>query len=68
MLDNEIDLLYKIYNTLGQISTRGKETLYMAHSLEAIEEIINSLQSKNIVETTINIPLEDIMNNENKEE
>lgn len=68
MLDNEITLLYKVYNTLEQISTRGKETLYMAHCLEAIEEIIASLQSKNIVEKTITIPLEEINNILEKEE
>lgn len=68
MLDNEITLLYKVYNTLEQISTCGKETLYMAHCLEAIEEIIASLQSKNIVEKTITIPLEEINNILEKEE
>lgn len=68
MLENEITLLHKVYNTLGQINTKGQETLYMARCLDAIEEIIDSLCSKNVIEQTINIPLEEIINNENKEE
>lgn len=68
MLSDEITLLNKVYNTLGQINTRGQETLYMARCLDAIEEVINSLHSKNIIEETITIPLEEIINDSQKEE
>lgn len=67
MLSNEITMLNKIYNTLSLITTKGQETLYMARCLDAVVEIIDSLTSKNIVEETITIPLEDIIN-EQKEE
>ena len=57
-LEQEIDTLYKVYNTLYTITTKGQETLYMASCLNALNDIIHSLESKNM--HTITIPIDEI--------
>lgn len=57
-LSKEIELLYKIYNTLSVITTKGQETLYMANCLNALNEVINSLESQNV--QTFTIPIDEI--------
>lgn len=59
-LNNEIELLYKISNTLELISTRGQETIYMANCLNGLKEIINSFESKSIETFTMTIPIDQI--------
>lgn len=56
--EKEIDTLYKVYNTLCTIATRGQETLYMASCLNALNDVIHSLESQNM--HTITIPIDEI--------
>ena len=57
-LEKEIDILYKVYNTLYTISTKGQETLYMASCLNAITEVIHSLEAQNV--HTVTVPIDEI--------
>ena len=59
-LNQEIKLLQRIYNTLGLISTKGQDTLYMSQSLNAIIELVNMLEIKHEIVETIEIPISDI--------
>lgn len=67
-IKNIIILLHKIYNTLNLISTKGEDTLYMAKCIEALQEIIQTLEiSVNTEVVTGSINFEDIPDSEKEE-
>lgn len=59
-LVNEINILYKIYNTLSLIMTKGQDTLYMANCINALKEVIESLENQDVKEEIFEFPLESI--------
>lgn len=65
---NIIILLHKIYNTLNLISTKGEDTLYMAKCIEALKEVIQTLEcAMNTEVVTGNINFEDLPDSEKEE-
>lgn len=65
---NIIILLHKIYNTLNLISTKGEDTLYMANCIEALKEVIQTLEyTMNTEVVTGNINFEDLPDSEEEE-
>lgn len=67
-IKNIITLLYRIYNTLTLISTKGEDTLYMAKCLEALQEVIQILENSiNTEVVTGSINFEDIPDSEKGE-
>lgn len=44
MTNEQFTQLQRIYNTLGEISTKGEDTLMMADCLRALQQLANQIQ------------------------
>ena len=45
MTQEQITQLYRIYNTLGTVSTRGEDTIVMGDCLRALATLIQEVQT-----------------------
>lgn len=66
-LTDEINVLYRTYNTLSLIKTCGEETIFMSECLKALNNIIYNLKNKNIINEQVEeilIPIDNIIQEE----